>query len=387
MALSRVKTWTAEELTSSDLNAEFNNILNNATSLISPLVANLSAGGFRLIGLSAGSAGSPALQPTGDTDTGVYFPAANQVGVVAGGTAVVTVTGGTGGVNAILSGLAIAPAYTEAASGTHAIESSLYVAAPTITGGVATATNGATVYIAGPTAGTVTGANYSLWVAAGNARFEDEVYFGANQITLTDKVDASKILITSQASGDILYASSGTAWSRLAKGTDGYSLYLSGGVPVWGGGMPIGAVTAYAGTTAPTGWLLCWGQAVAQASYPALYAILGTTYGADTGGDFIIPDLRGRVIAGQDDMGGTSANRMTAAAGGIDGDTLGDAGGAETTSDVVAHTHTYGAVASGTGLAGGTDYQVGSDNTGSTGNASVPIMQPTIVLNYIIRAL
>jgi hypothetical protein len=42
MAISRVKTWIAGEvLTASDLNNEFNNILNNALSLISPLTGNL----------------------------------------------------------------------------------------------------------------------------------------------------------------------------------------------------------------------------------------------------------------------------------------------------------------------------------------------------------
>ncbi len=45
MALARVKTWSAGEvLTAADLNAEYNNILNNATSLISPLTANLNCG-------------------------------------------------------------------------------------------------------------------------------------------------------------------------------------------------------------------------------------------------------------------------------------------------------------------------------------------------------
>lgn len=62
--------------------------------------------------------------------------------------------------------------------------------------------------------------------------------------------DASKLLIASQAAGDILYASSTTAWSRLAKGSDGNVLTLASGVPTWasgggGGGMSIGgAVTS-----------------------------------------------------------------------------------------------------------------------------------------------
>ena len=42
MAISRVKTWiSGEVLTASDLNAEFNNILNNALSLLSPLTGDL----------------------------------------------------------------------------------------------------------------------------------------------------------------------------------------------------------------------------------------------------------------------------------------------------------------------------------------------------------
>jgi len=86
MALSRIKTWAlGEVLTSSDLNAEFNNIIDNALSLISPLTSDLAFGGNRLTGLSAGSVSNPALQPTGDTNTGVYFSAADTVDVAAGG--------------------------------------------------------------------------------------------------------------------------------------------------------------------------------------------------------------------------------------------------------------------------------------------------------------
>lgn len=49
MALSRVKVWSAGEiLYALDLNSEFNNVLNNALSLISPLTASLNAGGFKL---------------------------------------------------------------------------------------------------------------------------------------------------------------------------------------------------------------------------------------------------------------------------------------------------------------------------------------------------
>ena len=50
MALARVKVWNpGDVLTAADLNAEFNNILNNPTTLISPFTANLDLGNFQLV--------------------------------------------------------------------------------------------------------------------------------------------------------------------------------------------------------------------------------------------------------------------------------------------------------------------------------------------------
>ena len=49
MAISRTKTWVAEILTASDLNSEFDNIIDNALSLISPLTAALDANGVEII--------------------------------------------------------------------------------------------------------------------------------------------------------------------------------------------------------------------------------------------------------------------------------------------------------------------------------------------------
>lgn len=77
------------------------------------------------------------------------------------------------------------------------------------------------------------------------------------------------------------------------------------------GGVPTASVQAFAGSTAPSGWLLCAGQAVSRSTYADLFAAIGTTYGAGDGSTtFGLPDLRGRVIAGEDDMGGTAANRL-----------------------------------------------------------------------------
>lgn len=85
MSLSRVKNWGTEILYSADLNAEFNNILNNALSLISPLTGSLDFNGNLLTNLAAGSVGSPAIYKTGDTNTGLYFSAADTVDLATGG--------------------------------------------------------------------------------------------------------------------------------------------------------------------------------------------------------------------------------------------------------------------------------------------------------------
>jgi microcystin-dependent protein len=99
------------------------------------------------------------------------------------------------------------------------------------------------------------------------------------------------------------------------------------------GQCPVGTVLDYAGTAAPTYWLLCYGQEVSQTTYAALYAVLSTTFntGGEGAGNFRLPDMRGRMAAGQDDMGGSSANRLTGITNGVNGDTLGAAGGLEST--------------------------------------------------------
>jgi microcystin-dependent protein len=75
--------------------------------------------------------------------------------------------------------------------------------------------------------------------------------------------------------------------------------------------LPPGIVLPYAGSAAPNGWLLCYGQAVSRITYATLFAAVGTTYGVGDGSTtFNLPDARGRVIAGRDNMGGTDASRL-----------------------------------------------------------------------------
>jgi microcystin-dependent protein len=179
---------------------------------------------------------------------------------------------------------------------------------------------------------------------------------------------------------------------------------------------PTGSLVPYAGTSAPTGWLFCYGQAVSRTTYVDLFTALGTTYGSGDGSTtFNLPDLRGRVIAGKDDMGGTSANRLTDQSGGLNGDTLGDSGGSEThtltTAQMPSHTHTvnsvtvYGASTTSSGSSysgllytnnpdtiptrtattgdGVNSHTASLANTGS--GAAHNNVQPTLILNYIIK--
>jgi microcystin-dependent protein len=178
---------------------------------------------------------------------------------------------------------------------------------------------------------------------------------------------------------------------------------------------PIGTVIDYAGTAVPSvvqgvTWVFPYGQAVSRTTYATLFARLSTTYGVGDGTTtFNLPDYRGRVGAGQDDMGGTSADRLTAAASGLDGDALGATGGSELLHGHVhavtitdpGHTHTVPSRQDdtpNTGIAAGANTVSGSETTGSsttgitaaatsTGGGSSQNVQPTIIVNKLIRVL
>jgi microcystin-dependent protein len=63
--------------------------------------------------------------------------------------------------------------------------------------------------------------------------------------------------------------------------------------------IPVGIIYPYAGSTAPSKYLLCDGSAVSRTDYSDLYDVIGTTYGAGDGSTtFNIPDLSGKVIVG-----------------------------------------------------------------------------------------
>jgi microcystin-dependent protein len=163
--------------------------------------------------------------------------------------------------------------------------------------------------------------------------------------------------------------------------------------------IPAGMIMPTAGSVEPSGWLYCYGQNLSRATYARLFTAVGTTYGAGDGSTtFGMPDLRGRTIAGRDNMGGSTASRLTAAGSGITGTNLGAAGGAEThtltTAQIPAHGHTFsvtGTVDGGAAVNFGSNYTVGgrtsfSGTTANAGGGGTHLnTQPTIILNYLIK--
>jgi len=212
----------------------------------------------------------------------------------------------------------------------------------------------------------------------------------ATSIT-TSVIDASSITVTGNVSATEYYGD-GSNLSGVSTDT-----------------IPSGSVFPYAGTSEPSGYLFCYGQAISRSTYSDLFSAIGTTYGSgDFTTTFNLPDIRGRVVAGQDDMGGTSANRLTGASGGVNGDVLGAAGGDEehqlTEAELAAHTHGAGSyqttlptfandAGSDTMLQRTTLVDPDTFNSfaitgssGSTGSGSEHNnVQPTFILNYIIK--
>lgn len=178
-----------------------------------------------------------------------------------------------------------------------------------------------------------------------------------------------------------------------------------------GGGGVIGAVQMFAGSTAPSGWLLCDGSAVSRSTYSALFAVIGTTYGTGDGSTtFNLPNLQGRVPVGASssynlgDTGGSAdaiipnhRHSVSAVTNGITGGshthkqqgwnglktyTSGTAKevrsryiistDAQETGNIIASTHTHDLPSH------NTNYE-GESVTGKN-------MQPYVVMNYIINA-
>lgn len=95
---------------------------------------------------------------------------------------------------------------------------------------------------------------------------------------------------------------------------------------------PVGEITLWGTSTAPTGWLIADGSTVSRSTYSALFAVLGTTYGVGDGSTtFGIPNLKGKVPVGRDSSD-------------VAFDTIGETGGSKTSAltstNLPTHSHT-----------------------------------------------
>ena len=136
--------------------------------------------------------------------------------------------------------------------------------------------------------------------------------------------------------------------------------------------MPAGTIIMYSVAATPAGYLHCNGSTVSRTTYAALFAVLGTGYGAGDGSStFTLPDFRDRTVIGQSSRHPISAGSGSFAEGG----TLTTASGGSTLST------STGAASSGVKDAGG----VSLISAVSIGNHTHTAVVPHGVARFIIK--
>ena len=239
---------------------------------------------------------------------------------------------------------------------------------------------------------------------------------GLGDLATLNTVGSSQIDANAVTASELNISGNGTSGQAITSDGDGSFSYTTLAV-----GFSSGMVIPFAGTSAPTGFLLCGGQAVNTFTYKDLHAVISNTYGGDAYNagvtdqsgattTFNLPDLQGRVVAGKDDMSGSSANRLTDQTGGLNGDTLGDTGGTEShtltsaQSGLRQHNHTATTTAvTPISSTSSPDFTIETQNARNEGTNSSLFtttinnssaldaskahnnVQPTIILNYIIK--
>ena len=299
-----------------------------------------------------GTVGTAGLQFTGDTDTGFYRVAANEVGITAGGTLSHSFT----------STYSTAAVPLRVPDGTEG--------APSITN---TADEDTGLFFgAANEVSITTGGTERAQVDSNGVTIK-----GQKELRLNDSDDSNYIAIKSPAtvSSNVtltLPSSDGDADQYLKTDGSGNLTWASVSTPA---SVPTGSVFALATTTVPSGYLECDGSAVSRTTYSTLFTAISTTFGSGDGSTtFNLPDLRGEFVRGWDNSRGIDSSRTF-------GSAQADA--------FKSHTHTYDrttAPSGGQDQAGsgsGDAVNISSTNTGSNGgNETRP---RNIALMYVIK--
>lgn len=163
---------------------------------------------------------------------------------------------------------------------------------------------------------------------------------------------------------------------------------------------PPGMLAPYAGSSAPSGWLLADGTAVSRTTYASLYAVIGTSYGAGDGSTtFNLPNLKGKIPVGLDaaqtefdalaETGGAKTHTLTSAEMPTHSHGVTDPGHVHSIAQFnnVNYTGTgfnlYGNYGGGSSTSYAATTGISIQNAGSGGAHNN--LQPYVVTNYIIK--
>lgn len=156
-------------------------------------------------------------------------------------------------------------------------------------------------------------------------------------------------------------------------------------IPAVNVGFPAGSIIQYAGSSAPSGWLLCDGSAVSRTTYSSLFAVTSTLYGTGDGSTtFNVPNFKSKLP-----MGYNASDTPF--------DTLGETGGSQTHTLSQSELPSYDLSQSscnnnsGAGESGGV-VECQSANINSTvpissggSGSSMNILNPYLTVNFIIK--
>ena len=174
-------------------------------------------------------------------------------------------------------------------------------------------------------------------------------------------------------------------------------------------GIPTATIVPWSDSSVPSGFLECNGAAVSRTTYSALFAIVGTTYGAGDGSTtFNVPDLQDNVPVGKSNnksLGSTGGANTVTSTGNVGGST---ANATLSTPQLASHSHsnpfigpvgqyqggnpqffpgqaalnnTSGGNTANTGSGGGHSHNMSATFSGD----ATSVLQPYLTIIYIIK--